>query len=125
MLDGTFGAGGYHLGYSEGRCGCNCARPRSDCDCGQGRRWLLLMQAIFLSFIRSFRSLPTHAPHNGLDGVVLDIGVSSMQLDEAERGFSFNKSGPLDRRMSASGVSAADVVNCAKLADLIRIFASR
>ena len=56
-----------------------------------------------------------------VDGVVLDIGVSSMQLDQPERGFSFQADGPLDMRMSSSGRSAADIVNEADEEDLARI----
>jgi 16S rRNA (cytosine1402-N4)-methyltransferase len=56
-----------------------------------------------------------------VDGVVLDIGVSSMQLDRAERGFSFQKDGPLDMRMGQDGMSAADFVNEAEESDIADI----
>ena len=56
-----------------------------------------------------------------VDGVVLDLGVSSMQLDEAGRGFSFIRDGPLDMRMSGEGLSAADVVNTFEKDDIANI----
>jgi 16S rRNA (cytosine1402-N4)-methyltransferase len=55
------------------------------------------------------------------DGVALDLGVSSMQLDEAERGFSFLRDGPLDMRMGADGPTAAELVNTAEPAEIARI----
>ena len=59
---------------------------------------------------------------DGVDGVVMDVGVSSMQLDQAERGFSFRLGGPLDMRMGHDGPTAADVVAKASEADLANIF---
>lgn len=60
-------------------------------------------------------------PDRKADGLLLDIGVSSMQLDEAERGFAFRQEGPLDMRMSQQGMSAADVVNTYDEADLAAV----
>jgi 16S rRNA (cytosine1402-N4)-methyltransferase len=62
--------------------------------------------------------------HAAVDGVLLDIGVSSMQLDEAARGFSFRQDGPLDMRMGSDGPSAADIVEHASARDLAHIIAT-
>lgn len=59
-----------------------------------------------------------------VDGVILDLGVSSHQLDTAERGFSFHEDAPLDMRMSQKGVSAADLINTLDFKELCRILSS-
>lgn len=121
ILDGTFGAGGYTSAIL--RAGARVVALDRDPTAIAGGQGLLAASAGHLDLIHSeFSRLAEHAPDGGLDGVVLDIGVSSMQIDEADRGFSFQKNGPLDMRMSGAGVSAADVVNRAKVSDLIRIF---
>ncbi len=121
ILDGTFGAGGYTAAILGA--GAQVIALDRDPTAIAGGQALVAAHQGRLHLIQSeFSRLLDHAPEGGLDGVVLDIGVSSMQIDEAERGFSFQKNGPLDMRMSGAGVSAADVVNRAKVSDLIRIF---
>jgi 16S rRNA (cytosine1402-N4)-methyltransferase len=121
ILDGTFGAGGYTSAIMAR--GAKVIALDRDPGAIAGGQALVAQSGGNLTLIQSrFSALGDHVPEEGLDGLVLDIGVSSMQIDEAERGFSFQKNGPLDMRMSGSGVSAADVVNRAKVGDLIRIF---
>ncbi|WP_435893740.1 16S rRNA (cytosine(1402)-N(4))-methyltransferase RsmH [Oceaniferula spumae] len=80
----------------------------------------------FTALKGNFASMPqllADAGHQQVDGILVDIGVSSWQLDEAERGFSFAKDGPLDMRMNqSSGQTAADLVNTASEQELKTIF---
>jgi len=121
ILDGTFGAGGYSSAILEA--GADVIGLDRDPDAIAAAQPLVERHRGKLVLHQTkFSRLDEFAPEGGLDGVVLDIGVSSMQIDEAERGFSFQRNGPLDMRMSSAGVSAADVVNRAKVSDLTRIF---
>jgi len=120
IVDGTFGAGGYTRAMLEA--GASVVAIDRDPDAISAGRELEREFAGRLRLVHAaFSELDLHAGEP-VDGVVLDIGVSSMQLDEAERGFSFRRDGPLDMRMAQSGVSAADVVNGWKAGDLTRIF---
>lgn len=120
IIDGTFGAGGYSKAIMDrgARVTGFDQDPNAIADAGA----MVSERAGQLSLIQApFSSMDEHFEAGSVDGVVLDIGVSSMQFDQAERGFSFRFDGPLDMRMAQSGISAADVVNKFAVNDLIRI----
>ncbi|WP_353645436.1 16S rRNA (cytosine(1402)-N(4))-methyltransferase RsmH [Mesorhizobium sp. WSM2239] len=119
IVDGTFGAGGYTKAILEA--GASVVAIDRDPDAIAAGRAMERASGGRLTLVHApFSHLDEHAQNT--DGVVLDIGVSSMQLDQAERGFSFRSDGPLDMRMAQEGLSAADVVNRFKSGDLARIF---
>lgn len=120
IIDGTFGAGGYSRAILAA--GANVVAIDRDPDAISAGRVLEQEFAGRLRLVHGPFSQLDQVTEGLVDGVVLDIGVSSMQLDEAERGFSFRADGPLDMRMERDGPSAADIVNRFKTGDLARIF---
>ncbi|MGZ3275941.1 MAG: 16S rRNA (cytosine(1402)-N(4))-methyltransferase RsmH [Caulobacteraceae bacterium] len=124
VVDGTFGAGGYSRAFLSA--GANVIAIDRD---PSAARFAAPLQAEFPDRFHlvqgRFSDLEQHLEVCGMkacDGIALDLGVSSMQLDEADRGFSFMRDGPLDMRMSSSGRTAADLVNEDAPAELARIF---
>jgi 16S rRNA (cytosine1402-N4)-methyltransferase len=113
-LDGTFGAGGYSRAILEAA---DCKLYAIDRD----PRAVVIGEELEQEYPGRFQllegcfsdmsALLAAVGVDTIDGIALDIGVSSMQIDEAERGFSFMQDGPLDMRMSSAGMTAADVVN--------------
>jgi 16S rRNA (cytosine1402-N4)-methyltransferase len=125
-LDATFGGGGYARAILEAAPGCTVFAIDRDPDAiargaALAQRFagrLHLIEGRFGDMLSLLRDRGIAA----LDGVVMDLGVSSFQLDQAERGFSFRADGPLDMRMEKSGPSAAELVNSLperELADII------
>ena len=119
-VDGTFGAGGYTRAILRtGACVIAFDRDPDAIDAGRALEAendgaLTLVADRFSRLAEALRERGV----DQVDGVTLDIGVSSMQLDQAERGFSFQADGPLDMRMEQSGMSAADFVNEADESDI-------
>jgi len=120
IVDGTFGAGGYSralLATGASVLGLDrdpTTRRFAEAMAEPNFRW---MQSRF----SELEARLAEAGHEDCDGVTFDLGVSSMQLDQAERGFSFLRDGPLDMRMADQGQTAAELVNSSEEAELARI----
>lgn len=123
IVDGTFGAGGYTKALLRARCRVIAidrdpsVRLLAEALARDFPGHFLFLRGCFGDMLR----LLADQGIARVDGIVLDLGVSSMQLDQAERGFSFRASAPLDMRMGDQAVSAYTIVNEASEADLARI----
>ncbi len=123
ILDGTFGGGGYTRAILD-LADCRVLGVDRDLTAFERAEQLQAREPRFRAIFGAFGDLDAlalTAGFSGLDGVVLDLGVSSFQIDQPERGFSFMRDGPLDMRMGPSGPTAADVVNTLGEADLATV----
>lgn len=124
-VDGTFGAGGYTRAVLDAADCTIYAIDRDPDAIREGQKLVDAYKGRLHLLHGTFGEMAELVRGEGVDfvdGVMLDIGVSSMQIDRAERGFSFQKDGALDMRMSQNGLSAADVLNTfgeREIADII------
>ncbi|UUR07748.1 16S rRNA (cytosine(1402)-N(4))-methyltransferase RsmH [Sphingomonas glaciei] len=121
-VDGTFGAGGYTRAMLRAGAGRVIAFDQDPDAIANGPSLVPdpRLTLVHERFSRMAEALDEREL-SPVDGITLDIGVSSMQLDQAGRGFSFAKDGPLDMRMSQDGPSAADFLNTADEAEIARV----
>jgi 16S rRNA (cytosine1402-N4)-methyltransferase len=125
-IDGTFGAGGYSRAILDAADCRVIGIDRDESAIARGAELVAASNgrlALVEDRFSNLDDIARNASHDAVDGVVFDVGVSSMQLDEAERGFSFRHDGPLDMRMGRTGPSAADLVAAASERDLASIIA--
>lgn len=123
FLDGTFGAGGYARALLEAADCRVIGLDRDPTALSEARDWIDLYEGRLSLIEGTFGALDEAlSGQPDVTGIVLDIGVSSMQLDRARRGFSFLRDGPLDMRMAQDGPSASDIVNAADESALADIF---
>ena len=122
LVDGTFGAGGYTAAMLKAGAGRVVAFDRDPDAIARGVD--LVPDPRLLLIEERFSQMDRVLSDRGIgpvDGIALDIGVSSMQIDQPERGFSFQADGPLDMRMAKSGMTAAEWLNEADEAEIARI----
>ena len=125
VVDATFGAGGYTRAILE-RGATVHAFDRDPDAIAEGRKWPETQEQPprLVLHPRRFSEMVVALAEAGVaqvDGVTMDIGVSSMQVDQAGRGFAFSADGPLDMRMSQSGETAADFLNHADEGEIARV----
>jgi 16S rRNA (cytosine1402-N4)-methyltransferase len=123
-IDATFGAGGYTRAILATAGARVIGIDRDQAAIAQGAALVEEAHGRLELVEDCFSNLDSVAPNAAVDGVVFDLGVSSMQLDQAARGFSFRLDGPLDMRMGRDGPSAADIVGHAGERDLAAIIAT-
>lgn len=123
-IDGTFGAGGHTRALLAAGAARVIGIDRDPATHDMAQRWNRAYDRSRLHLEQTTFSRMAHLA-SAVDGVLLDLGVSSMQLDQPGRGFSFRHNGPLDMRMEQRGASAADMVNTipeSQLAQILRAY---